>query len=223
MRKEDCWYKNVCTYDSCVNCIRYAEMKYLIDNSGIPKLKQKPQSLDAGIDYDEFCTLALMKEHIDEYVENGDFNLYICSTQTGNGKTSWAIKLLLKYFDTIWAGNGFRVRGYFQHVPTLCNTLKDFDNNHDALKNVLETADLVVWDDIAASKLSDYDITQLLTIIDARTADGKSNIYTGNITTHEALAKAVGNRLASRIWNSSLVVEFKGRDRRNHDSVANNI
>ena len=33
MRNENCWYKDVCTYDTCVNCIRYAEMKYLIDNT----------------------------------------------------------------------------------------------------------------------------------------------------------------------------------------------
>ena len=92
--------------------------------------------------------------------------------------------------------------------------LKDFDKNHDALKHILETADLVVWDDIAASKLSDYDVTQLLSIIDMRISEEKANIYTGNITSHEALVKAVGSRLASRIWNCSEIIEFQGRDRR---------
>ena len=136
-RKTDCWYKKVCAYESCVNCIRYAEMKYLIENSGIPKVRQKPIMLDAGVDYDKFITLANIKDNIADYVEIGDFNLYICSKETGNGKTSWAIKILLKYFDQRWAGNGFRKIGYFQHVPTLLNTLKDFDKNHDALKDVL--------------------------------------------------------------------------------------
>jgi len=78
----------------------------------------------------------------------------------------------------------------------------------------LATADVVVWDDIASTKLSDYDIQQLLTLIDARVSEGLSNIYTGNITSHEALTKAVGDRLASRIWNLSTLVEFKGKDRR---------
>lgn len=188
-------------------------MKYLMDNSGIPKNRQRVQELEAGRDYNEFVKLADIKSDISSFVDLGS-NLYICSNETGNGKTSWAIKLLMKYFDTIWAGNGFRIRGYFQHVPTLCNTLKDFSKTHDGLKSVLETADLVVWDDIAASKLSDYDVTQLLSIIDVRIAEEKSNIYTGNIVTHDALVKAVGNRLASRIWNCSEVVEFQGRDRR---------
>lgn len=212
-RKEDCWYRKVCTYDNCVNCIRYAEMDYLIANSGIPKNRQKPISLEAGIDYNAFCQLADIKDDIYNLVDT-DFNLYICSTETGNGKTSWAIKILLKYFDTIWAGNGFRVRGYFQHVPTLLNTLKDFSSNHDALKNTLENADIVIWDDIASTKLSDYDTMQLLTFIDARIVDGKTNIYTGNITNQKGLQILLGSRLASRIWNCSTIVEFKGKDRR---------
>ena len=119
-RKTDCWYNKVCSYDSCINCIRYAEMKYLMENSGIPKARQMPISLEAGRDYDAFVSLALIKDNILQFVERGD-NLYICSEETGNGKTSWAIKILLKYFDRVWAGNGFKVRGYFQHVPMLFN------------------------------------------------------------------------------------------------------
>lgn len=188
-------------------------MKYLIDNSGIPKNRQYPQELEAGVDYQKFVKLNAFKNDIAR-LTNAGFNLYICSTETGNGKTSWAIKLLLKYFDQIWAGNGFKVRGYFIHVPTLLNTLKNFNDDHSVLKNALETADLVVWDDIASTKLSEYDISQLLILVDNRIIDCKSNIFTGNLTSKDALEKAVGGRLASRIWNSSTVVEFKGKDRR---------
>ena len=125
LRKEDCWYKNVCTYDQCVNCIRYSEMKYLMENSGLPKKKQMPIQLNGSSDSKAFQLLADIKDDIVNFVNNGE-SLYIFSQYTGNGKTSWSIKLLLKYFDSIWAGNGFRIRGYFQHVPTLFNTLKDF-------------------------------------------------------------------------------------------------
>ena len=120
----------------------------------------------------------------------------------------------MKYFDRIWPGNGFRIRGYFQHVPKLLNTLKDFSKNHDALKNVLDDADIIVWDDIASSKLTDYDINQLLIHIDKRIIEGKSNIFTGNLVSYNALEKALGSRLASRIWNCSTIIEFKGKDRR---------
>lgn len=211
--KEDCWYKDICTYQQCANCIRYSEMKYLMENSGLSKKRQHPIQLDGSSDPQSFKVLADIKEDIVNFVNNGE-SLYIFSEYTGNGKTSWAIKLLLKYFDSIWAGNGFRIRGYFQHVPMLFNTLKDFNKNHDALKNTLETVDLVVWDDIASTKLSDYDIQQLLIIIDKRVADNLANIYTGNITSHVALKNAIGDRLASRIWHMSTLIEFKGKDRR---------
>lgn len=213
LRKEDCWYKSVCTYDYCTNCIRYSEMKYLMKNSGLPKNRQHPIALDGSRDPQAFKLLAEIKDDIVNFVDNGE-SLYIFSEFTGNGKTSWAIKLLLKYFDSIWAGNGFRVRGYFQHVPMLFNMLKDFDKNHDALKRTLENADLIIWDDIASTKLSDFDRQQLLLFIDQRIANGFANIYTGNITSKQALENAVGDRLASRIWNMSTLVEFKGKDRR---------
>lgn len=213
LRNEECWYKSVCTYDLCTNCIRYAEMKYLMDNSGLPKRKQNPIQLDGSRDPDAFKLLAEIKSDIINFVSSGE-SLYIFSEYTGNGKTSWAIKLLLKYFDSIWAGNGFRARGYFQHVPTFFNVLKDFSKSHEALKRTLETVDLVVWDDIASTRLSDFDRQQLLIIIDQRVSEGLSNIYTGNIVSQTALENAVGDRLASRIWNMSTLVKFEGKDRR---------
>ena len=191
-----------------------------MENSGIPKNRQKPKELFAGVDYDAFYLLNDVKEKIDEYVNIGGFNLYICSENTGNGKTSWAIKILLKYFDKIWAGNGFRVRGMFVHVPTLLAKLKDFDNPLlKSYRENLSKADLIIWDDIAGSKLSDYDISQLLMILDDRIIDDKANIYTSNVTTQTGLAKAVGPRLASRIFNCSGIIELKGTDMR-HGSFA---
>lgn len=214
LKIEGCWYRDVCTRTDCTNCIRYSEMKYLMDHSGLPKKKQKPIQLDGSRDARAFKTLAEIKDDIYNFVNNGE-SLYIFSEFTGNGKTSWAIKLLLKYFDIVWAGNGFRVRGMFVHVPTFLSKLKDFDNPLlKSYRDNLSNADVIIWDDIASTKLSDYDIQQLLIIIDARVSEGLSNIFTGNITSHEALTKAVGDRLASRIWHTSTLVEFKGKDRR---------
>lgn len=186
-----------------------------MDNSGIPKSKQRSIPLDAGIDYEKFVTLNSIKNNIVELVDSGDFNLYICSNETGNGKTSWAIKILLKYFDQIWAGNGFNIRGMFVHVPTLLSKLKNFDNPLlTEYKDNLSKVDLIIWDDIASTKLSEWDISQLLILIDSRILESKMNIYTGNLTSYNALEKALGSRLASRIWNCSAVVELKGKDRR---------
>lgn len=213
-RNSECWYNEVCQMDnSCESCIRYTEMKYLMDNSGIPKVKQRPIILSPdNADLNAFEDLQDIKDDIENFVMNGE-NLYICG-DTGTGKTSWAIKILLKYFDQIWAGNGFRVRGMFVHIPSLLLKLKDF--NHPVsveYKQSLLNADLIVWDEIGGN-LSDYDYSQLLMYIDNRLLNEKSNIFTSNIVRNFDLQHTIGAKMASRIWNTSQVIQFKGRDKR---------
>lgn len=189
-------------------------MKYLMDNSGIPKNRQIPKTLTADIDLEPYSKLADIKADIVNFVKDGE-NLFICSKYTGNGKTSWALKLLLKYFDSIWAGNGFRVRGMFVNVPTLLLQLKNFSHPlSEEYKHNLMEADLIVWDEIASTSISTYDYGNLLMFLDYRFSAGKSNIFTSNATTQEDIEKSVGAKLTSRIWNCSEVVEFRGKDRR---------
>ena len=122
-----------------------------------------------------------------------------------------------KYFDEIWAGNGFINRGLFIHTPTFLTKCKEViskkDEEFEILKEQLLKVDLVIWDDIASGKLTDFDHINLLTYIDQRKLNGKSNIYNGNLDENELIA-ALGNRLKSRVWNDSVVVELYGIDRR---------
>lgn len=219
--KYECWYKDTCskfnTAQCDSSCIRYMEMDYLMQNSNIPKSKQfKHELIPNEIDLQKFNFLNTIKQDIVNFVNNGE-NLYIFSKNFGNGKTSWSIKIMQKYFNEIWAGNGFKCRGIFIHVPTFLTKCKEIiskkDENFEILKSHLIESDLVIWDDIAAGKLSDFDYNNLLTYIDTRKFNGKSNIYTGNLDETE-LVKAVGNRLKSRIWNDSSIVELNGIDRR---------
>ena len=216
MRIQDCVYKEVCTAVCSDNCIRYLEMTSLLEKSQIPQNRWKPVSLSPDdCDYEAFCALADIKDEIGKFVSAGQ-NLYIFSDKTGNGKTSWAIKLMLKYFDTVWAGSGFRCRGVFLHVPTLLTRLKNFemsDPQLDELKTILPTVDLVVWDDVASTNLSNYDHSQLITYIDQRTLNTKSNIFTGNLR-QQGIERSLGARLASRVWNASTRIELKGGDKR---------
>ena len=187
----------------------------MINNSGSPKNQQKPIALHPnGVDLPEFRKLKKTKDNIVNFVEQGK-NLYISSKSSGTAKTSWSIKLMLKYFDSIWGGNGQRVRGLFIHTPTFLQQLKDFDNPLTTeYKELIKSCDLVVWDDIATSHMSNYEYTQLLIYIDHRILNGKSNIYTSNVTTLESLEEIVGSRLASRIFSTSKVIEFKAADGR---------
>lgn len=212
--REDCWYREVCTLDSCeLSCIRFNEVKFLMDESGIPPTQQIPLVLTPDdCDYEAFKRLNEIKEGIVEWVEQGN-NLYLCSNNTGNSKTSWTLKIMLKYFDSIWSGNGFRVRGVFVHVPTFLNRLKNFSNPlPEDYKEKILNADLVIWDDIASTNISQWDYSQLLIYIDSRMLNKKSNIYTSNIADEDRLSEAIGARLSSRIYSSSEVIEFFGKD-----------
>ena len=168
-------------------------------------------------DREAYKQLSDIKSNIVDFVEQGA-NVYITSDITGNGKTSWAIKLLLRYFDQIWSGNGFNVRGLFVHVPTFLLKAKDFktvDPEFEHIKKYITKADLVVWDDIAGTTISGYDYSQLLVYLDNRMLAHKSNIFTGNFSTKEELESKLGQRLASRIFGrDTYVVTFKGGDMR---------
>lgn len=213
---DNCWYKDVCSQACTDGCIRYLEMLSLLEKSGLPENKWYPVSLyPENCDYQTFKRLADIKHDVSKFVQSGK-NLYLYSDKTGNGKTSWAIKIMLRYFHEIWGGNGFRCRGLFIHVPTFLTKLKNFnikDNSFEQIKENLPDVDLVIWDDIASTELSSYDNSQLLTYIDTRILSAKSNIFTGNVGNPE-ITKVLGLRLASRVWNNSELIELKGRDMR---------
>ena len=223
----NCWYKDTCNLYQSLNCsescIRYSEMKYLLENSNLPINKYIPDKLiPEECDLIAFNRLANIKSDILWFVQSGN-NLYITSNHTGNGKTSWAIKLLLKYFNEIWPGNGFNKKGLYIHTPTFLSQIKNsFSVNSSyihKLKEDLLKVDLVIWDDIASTGLSQFDHSQLLMYIDQRLLAGKSNIYTGNLQETD-LYKVLGERLTSRIYDSEVITLY-GKDRR-YGSTSNN-
>ena len=216
MNMENCWYKDVCKLECSDSCIRYKEMKFLMDSSGIPEPQQTPLKLvpTNAEDKQIFIRLNNIKKDIVNFINEGK-NLYISSESAGTAKTSWALKLILKYFDEIWSGNGFRVRGVFIHTPTFLSQLKNFNNplSEEYKQNILN-ADVVIWDDIAIGKTSEYDYTQLLMYIDNRLLNKRSNIYTSNVVSKGALEGFLGARLASRIFNESEILIITADDYR---------
>lgn len=198
------------------NEIKRKELVFLAKSSGLPEAQWKQiDIIPPKEDLKEFQKLKAIKENIKEFVEQGK-NLFISSKNVGNGKTSVAIKLMTTYFKEIWAGNGFEPRALFIHVPTLLFKLKDFNNPLSAeyieqIKNI----DLVVFDDIATQeKLTQFEYNQLLMLIDHRVLSKKSCIFTSNLTEVEQLSQTLGARLASRIYETSTVVEFKSLGKR---------
>lgn len=223
---EKCWYKRVCSLygtPSCNSmCVRYMEMYQLFSGSNLPEKMWHPLTMvleENDPDYDAYLRLNEIKNNIVDFVKQGS-NLYIYSKKTGNGKTSWAIKMMQNYFNCIWNGNGLRQRAIFVHVPSFLRKVSesyrtDSNEDFDDLKNRLGKDDLVVWDDIASTTLTPSDHKYLLSFIDQRVLEGKSNIYTGNLDGDD-LINALGQRLKSRVFDNSTVVQFTGRDKRGY-------
>ena len=214
---KDCLYNKVCQNKcSGVTCIRYIQMNRLLELSNLPKCFKKPIKIySTELDRQAYIKLDNIKSNIKSFVEKGK-NLYICSSTCGNGKTTWATKLMLKYFDLTWNGSYDYTRGLYVHVPTLLIDIKNFNNIPEYINRIKE-ADLVIWDDLAFSgKLTEYEHEQLLMLIDNRLTEGKSNIYTSNQTTLEDLTRFIGGRLASRVYNGSEIIKFKSSDYRQH-------
>lgn len=218
---ENCWYKSVCNLyntDACdTHCIRFSQMKYLIESSNLPKTLCFPVELEPQmIDLASFVQLAQIKDDIVDFVKNGE-NLYIFSANPGNGKTTWTAKLLLKYFEQIWSTNAYSERGLFISVTDfLVNMrLSGYNNNASnlAMMQKIKSIDLVVWDDIAVTELTAQDLDILYSLINYRILNGLSNIFTGNLN-NEQLYAILGPRMYSRIWENSIRVEFMGMDRR---------
>jgi len=219
--KEDCWYRNVCnkynTKECYSGCVRHLEMNYLIQSSNIPPILQYPVILKPSkLDLKVFQQLSSKKDNIFSFV-NGGRDLYIYSKNSGNGKTTWAVKLMLKYFDEIWSGNGFECKGLFIHTPSFLLRIKTAFNKVDVELNklmiLLNTVPLVIWDDIIVTDIKNYDYSVLLSFINIRNNYNLSNIYTSNLNGDELMEK-LGERLFSRIYEKSQKIEFKGADRR---------
>lgn len=217
MKNKDCIYSEICNLECPNTCLRYLEMRFLLNSSGIPKSKQRINKLIASpLDYKAYEALSNIRENIVDFTKTGK-QLYIYSDNCGNGKTTWSIKLMLQYFNEVWAGNGFIVRGLFINVPmfimSLKNNISNKDENLSKILELIPKVDLVVWDDIATDYLTPYEHGMLLSYIDQRNLSDKSNIFTGNVKP-DMLVSKVGERLSSRI-KSGILIELKGGDARN--------
>ena len=62
--------------------------------------------------------------------------------------------------------------------------------------------------------LTAYDYGQFAIYLNYRVQVGLSNIFTSNFTTLEQLSGAIGDKLASRVYNTSEIIELEGRDMR---------
>lgn len=221
----ECWMKTQCKkalVGSCPEeafCIKLFKMNALYDNALISNVQRRRIGLryDAnGVDQAEFQRLAAIQNDIESNVKNG-MNLYIHSVTCGNGKTSWALRMIQAYFEAIWHKSDIQCKALFINVPRFMLAIKDNITERsdyvEHIKRNIANADLVVWDDIGTKTVTQFEAENLLSMLDMRINAGKANIFTSNMSENE-LYEVLGQRLASRVVNLSENVELHGVDKR---------
>lgn len=192
---------------------------YLDSNLDTSWIMKDIQLSPEVVDFDAFTRLKHIHDNIGRFVREG-WNLNLYSKNVGNGKTSWAIKIMKNFVDTY--GCNFCKKCLYINVPLFIALSKDFENpdsleKYSSLKARAMSADysLVIFDEIAAKQATEADMQTLFSIIDHRITIGKSCIYTSNVLPEE-LKKLVGERIADRIAGAdrTVNVELKGGSRR---------
>lgn len=216
----ECWLKNECNCKDCNNfCIKLFKLDNLYEQALIPLNQRKHINfvLDSdGTDREAFKKLKYISDNIDQFIKDGK-NIYLHSINVGNGKSSWAIRMIQSYFNSIWYKSDITCKALFIHVPTFLLNLKDnISNKNDYIDHIKQNVlkcDLVVWDELGIKTATQFEMENLLSLIDNRLTNNKSNIYTSNLNGEE-LQEKLGDRLYSRIVNLSEDIELFGCDKR---------
>ena len=219
----DCFLYGNCNHKDCGKpfCLRQYKISTLYKLAQVPESKWPHMTLMAdpnGTDLDEFGRLVEIERNISSFVSEGK-SLYLHSAYCGNGKTSWALRLLKSYINDIWPKAPLECVAMFVNVPKFLLDLKDEigrgerDEKLDEIRLGIDNADLVVWDDVGTKPGSEYELNQLLSRIDKRAYAHKSNIFTTNLNPGQ-LEALLGPRLKSRICSASEDIELHGADKR---------
>jgi DNA replication protein DnaC len=219
---QNCPYKSKCNGIDCDKnfCMKKYRLDTLYNNSLISESEREIKKLytDAdGTDLAQFQQLAQLETAIVDFVNTGG-NLYLHSYFCGNGKTSWALRLANSYIRKIWSKSNLECQVLYVEVSKYLQGLKNkisgiYNPEVDFITQNLLKADIVIWDDIATKGGTEFELTHLLNAINARITNKQSNIFTSNLGKRE-LANALGERLASRICNTSIDIELNGADKR---------
>lgn len=218
-----CWYKNMCdkyNTDMCTEtCKKFTQTDYMLQMSNLPRSCWKPQRLDTSLLLPEVSeVLQTIISDCEFFVKRG-FNLYLYG-ETGCGKTSWAIKLMLNYFAQIAETNDFSTRGLFINVSSFLRDAKlnmtYKSENYYQLLSDIKKCDIVIWDDIGQTDPTNYESQWLYSFINERITAKKCNIFTSNLSPQQL--EKQDKRLESRACKGSDCLEITGLDMRSNNT-----
>ena len=199
-------------------CGGYRVLRALYNLSKIPvKYQYKMDLIPDDKDLKAFEALNDYKENIVAHVNNGE-GLYIWSSNTGNGKTSWACKIMGHYFRKIAFSSGLENEGLYIYLPTFLDDLRNSYNNpspeFDTELEMVKSCKLLIIDDIGAERVTEWVRERLVSIINARSSNGLCTIYTSNLSLKGLTDKLGDERISSRIKGSVTEINLLGKDNR---------
>lgn len=217
-----CKNANICKHietEKCVlNCYWYYASNALYKVSEIPQSWRKEIKLvPEEVDLQMFTVCKQYENAVLEHVGHGN-GLFIYSNSVGNGKTSWAMKILQRYIQEL-SMTGVRVAGpraYYVNVSELFETLRMNMENKDVtikIEKAIQNADLVVFDDIGVEVPSNWVKNKLYNYINYRYMNGKSMIVTSNLSFDQLGAK-LDKRIADRLAEKCRPIHLRGISRR---------
>lgn len=197
--------------------------QFILENSYLPKYQWVEDTLTAVDDKAAYKRLSEIRQNLQDFLCSRTNNLVLCSKNLGNGKTAWAVKLMLTYIE-MQKGKLNNIEEskvtidrydycvFCQSVPFLVE-MKQFGNNkpsYDMYHRLCKTQ-LAVIDDLGVVTMSQYDYNVIYAIIEKRMFAGLPTIFTTNIASEKEAKDVLGPRLVDRIWNNSEIIEFKNR------------
>ena len=125
----ECYLTSQCNHKDCDKdfCLRKYKMDSLYSAALITDNQRQHISLKIdsdGTDLEEFKKLAEIEQSIETFIQEGK-NLFIHSSNCGNGKSSWSLRLAEAYLNKIWARSKVECRVLFISVPRFLLALKD--------------------------------------------------------------------------------------------------
>lgn len=205
---------------SLANSIWERKFNSLLIESGLPSKYHRPQTLvPREADKEGWQFLEDVRNDVVENIDNG-LNIVIMSSNVGNGKTSWAARLLQRYLAETALDGRIVPKGKFINSSNLLSSLKDFNylNTENFRKDfeVLKQCELLVVDELGSGMINKVSYPYFYELINYRVDNQLSTISTTNYE-EGVLEEYLGERLFSRIFDTASVVEFVASNVRGYE------
>lgn len=144
--------------------------------------------------------------HFGDHLKNGQNVMFQGSYGTGKTHLAAAIRKSV-------ADQNYKV--LFMSLPDYIDKLKQEFKDHNQrhpISKMAQDADLLILDDVGANRMTDFEVSELFKIVDARR--GKCTVYTTNYSSKDFMKSMEIHRIFSRMMERTKVVVLNGDDYR---------